>query len=219
MSAAAIQGWLTGCGHERYRADQIVDWIYAKGASDFAGMTNLSKALRGWLGERADVFRSEVLQTSVGADGTQKLLLGWPDGTSVETVWIPEAMRNTACVSSQVGCPVGCRFCASGRDGVVRSLTAGEIVEQAVRVARLVMEAGGGRLSNVVLMGMGEPLANYDAVMEAVRIMTAPWGLNIGARKITLSTVGLPAQIRRLAGEGLQLNLALSLHAPPRRTR
>ena len=223
---AALRHWLVENGQPRYRADQIADWIYVKHAERFDQMTNLSKTLREWLGEHADVYRARVAAESVAQDGTRKLLLTWPDDQSVETVWIPEADRHTACLSSQVGCPVGCRFCASGMAGVQRNLTAGEIVEQALRVRRLVTAAGveaadsaGYRLSNIVLMGMGEPLANYDAVVQAIRILNAPWGLGIGARKITLSTVGLPKQIRRLADEGLQLNLALSLHAPDQALR
>lgn len=216
-----LREWLVQSGQQRYRADQIVDWVYAKGADDFAEMTNLSKALRAWLGENAEIFRSRTQVESTAPDGTRKLLLSWPDETAVESVWIPAEGRHTACISSQVGCPVGCRFCASGVDGVVRNLTAGEIVEQSLRIARLVARSAveqpeaerSPKLTHVVLMGMGEPLANYDAVVQAIRVLNAPWGLNIGARRITLSTVGLPRQIRRLADEGLQLNLALSLHA------
>ncbi|MBU0638295.1 MAG: 23S rRNA (adenine(2503)-C(2))-methyltransferase RlmN [Planctomycetes bacterium] len=213
----ALRQWVEQHGHQRYRADQIAEWLFARGADTFAAMTNLSKALRAWLDEHAIIYRSHVARESQAGDGTRKLLLSWPDDTSVETVWIPDGRRNTACVSSQVGCPVGCRFCASGLGGFQRNLTAGEIVEQALRVRRLI-ESGepgstAGRLTNVVMMGMGEPLANYAAVIAAIRIINAPWGLGIGARKITLSTVGLPKQIRRLAQEDLQINLALSLHA------
>ncbi len=221
----ALRQWLVASGHERYRADQVADWVYTKGAETFEQMSNLSQALRTWLSERAEVYRSQVAAESASTDGTRKLLLRWPDDTAVETVWIPEPERHTACLSSQVGCPVGCRFCASGLQGVKRNLTAGEIVEQALRIHRLVAAQPaadgerGPRLSNIVLMGMGEPLANYDAVIRAIRILNAPWGLGIGARKITLSTVGLPKQIRRLAAEGLQLNLALSLHAPDQKLR
>ncbi len=249
-----LQAWLVGRGEAKYRAQQILDWVYAKGAETFQQMTNLSKPLRAKLAEHADAYRSRIAAERVSADGTRKLLLRWPDGATVETVWIPEEGRNTACLSSQVGCPVGCAFCASGQGGAVRNLTAGEIVEQALRVRALVQsdpqagpasepdaprsdtppapepragssadESGARlrnrRLSNIVLMGMGEPLANYEQVLRAIRIMNAPWGLNIGARKITLSTVGLPKQIRRLADEGLQLNLALSLHAPEQELR
>ncbi|MCK4342062.1 MAG: 23S rRNA (adenine(2503)-C(2))-methyltransferase RlmN [Phycisphaerae bacterium] len=217
---SALRDWLVAGGQAPYRADQISAWIYAKNADAFSQMTNVSKSLRLWLAEHADIARARLAAESTARDGTRKLLLTWPDGQSVETVWIPDGERNTACVSTQVGCPVGCRFCASGLSGLQRNLTAGEIVEQAWRIRRLIGSAGVDadgshppRLTNVVLMGIGEPLANYDAVVKAIRIMNASWGLGIGARKITLSTVGLPVQIRRLADEGLQLNLALSLHA------
>ena len=217
QSQAELRAWFEARGHPTYRADQVLEWIHDRRVDTFDAMTNLSKSLRGWLAGRAEIGRAEVAAESAANDGTRKLLLTWPDGQSVETVWIPEPDRHTACVSSQVGCPVGCRFCASGLAGVQRNLTAGEIVEQAWQIQRWIEQAdsasAGGRLTNIVLMGMGEPLANYDAVVQAIRILNAPWGAGIGARRITLSTVGLPKQIRRLADEGLQLNLALSLHA------
>jgi 23S rRNA (adenine2503-C2)-methyltransferase len=226
VEPSGLRAWFEQLDQPRYRVEQVLDWIYVKGAAAFEQMTNLSKTLRAALTERADIFRAELVTESVATDGTRKLLLKWPDGQTVETVWIPDAERHTACLSSQVGCAVGCQFCASGLDGLQRNLTTGEIVEQAVRVSRLVTqsqpatpEARPARLSHIVLMGMGEPLANYDAVLAAIRILNAPWGLNIGARKITLSTVGLPKQIRQLADEGLQLNLALSLHAPEQELR
>ncbi|MBL8878823.1 MAG: 23S rRNA (adenine(2503)-C(2))-methyltransferase RlmN [Phycisphaerales bacterium] len=212
LTSPDLRRWMGEAGHSPYRADQILEWIYRHGVDDFAKMTNLSKALRDWLSEHAVILKSTVTRMSASADGTRKLLLTWPDGRSIETVWIPDTDRNTACVSSQVGCPVGCRFCASGLTGVERDLTTGEIVEQAARVRNLIGPEA--RLNNIVFMGMGEPLANYDNVIAAIRILNAPWGLNIGARKFTVSTVGLPKQIRRLADEELQLNLALSLHAP-----
>ncbi|TWT45196.1 putative dual-specificity RNA methyltransferase RlmN [Phycisphaerae bacterium RAS1] len=220
-SADDLRVWLVANGHQKYRSAQLVDWIYAKNAETFEQMTNLSKPLRTWLTENAHLYRSTVARSQAAADGTQKFLLTFADGRSVESVWIPENQRHTACISSQVGCPVGCKFCASGLTGVERNLTAGEIVEQVLRVRRTVADTTApahdgqpARLSNVVFMGMGEPLANYHEVMAAVRIINASWGCGIGARKITISTVGLPRQIRMLAEEELQLNLALSLHAP-----
>ncbi|MBI5865808.1 MAG: 23S rRNA (adenine(2503)-C(2))-methyltransferase RlmN [Planctomycetes bacterium] len=228
---------LVAIGQTKFRARQILEWVYRRGAADFALMTNLSKDFRTWLDQHAVVRTARVSRESVAGDGTRKLLLTLPDGADVETVWIPTDRRHTACISSQVGCPVGCRFCASGLDGVERNLTAGEIVEQAYAIQELINKTApaceqpaaaadaldtapgehrsstGGRLSNIVLMGMGEPLANYANVIRAIRILNAPWGMGVGARKITLSTVGLPAQIRKLADEDLQLNLALSLHA------
>lgn len=222
LTLEELSAWLESEGLERFRARQILQWIYEHDAQQFDQMTNLSKPLRAWLAERAVICGMTPAADHASTDGAHKLLLACADGAAVETVWIPAEDRHTACLSSQVGCPVGCRFCASGIDGVQRDLTAGEIVEQALHIRRLVRQSAAAeasdarpaRLSNIVLMGMGEPLANYDEVMRAIRILNAPWGLNIGARKITISTVGLPKQIRRLAEENLQLNLALSLHAP-----
>jgi len=214
-----LRAWFEARGERAYRADQVLEWVHGRHAGDFAQMTNVAKALRSDLAGAMTILAATVTRASSATDGTRKLLLAWPDGATVETVWIPEAQRDTACISSQSGCPVGCRFCASGIDGLGRNLSAAEIVEQAVRVRRLVRAAtpvgeGERRLSNIVFMGMGEPLANYSAVVQALRIINAPWGLDIGARRITVSTVGLPRQIRKLADEGLQINLALSLHAP-----
>lgn len=217
QSQSELRAWFETHGQPAYRANQVLEWIHTHHVDTFDAMTNLSKSLRGWLADQAEIGRAQVAAESAAADGTRKLLLTWPDGHSVETVWIPEEDRHTVCISSQVGCPVGCRFCASGLDGVQRNLTPGEIVEQAWQIQRRIRQANsasaGDRLTNIVLMGMGEPLANYDAVVQAIRVLNAPWGTGIGARRITLSTVGLPKQIRRLADEGLQLNLALSLHA------
>ncbi len=226
----SLRAWLAERGQAPFRAAQLLEWVHRKGVTEFAAMSNLSKAFREELAQQAAILTTTIARESVAEDGTRKLLLSMADGATIETVWIPSEDRHTACLSSQVGCPVGCKFCASGIDGVERNLTAGEIVEQAVRVSQLIRShalpppaapvAGTtfapaeARLSNIVMMGMGEPLANYEQVVQALRILNAPWGLGIGARKITLSTVGLPAQIRKLAGEGLQINLARSLHAP-----
>jgi len=219
-----LEGFTAWCGEHdlpAYRAQQVFEWVYRKGATDFAQMTNLSKALRELLAEHWTIFSSNIVRRQESKDGTNKLLLEWPDGATSECVHIPDENRRTACISSQVGCPVGCRFCASGLGGLQRQLTAGQIVEQAMRVRQLceVTDAGGSvseshRLSNIVFMGLGEPLGNYAAVVTAIRIINAEWGITVGARKITVSTVGLPSQIRRLAKENLQINLALSLHAP-----
>lgn len=206
-------------GLEPYRAAQLGRWVWEKGAASVEAMTDLSKEARQRLSSRAMVRGGQVADISRAGDGTSKLLIRWTDGACVECVWIPDERRHTACLSSQVGCPVGCRFCASGLEGVERNLTAGEIVEQAMQIRALLPP--GERLSNVVMMGMGEPLANYAAVVKAIRLLNAPPpdGMGIGARRITLSTVGLPAQIRRLAGEGLSINLALSLHCPDEKLR
>lgn len=195
-----------------YRAKQVYEWVFGRGAESFEAMSNLSKPLRAMLAEHWTLFDSEIVQRQESTDGTVKLLLAWPDRATSECVLIPDEKRRTACISSQVGCPVGCAFCASGIGGLQRQLTAGEIVEQAMRIRQLCDEKH--PLSNIVFMGLGEPLANYGPVMAAVRVINSDQGLNIGARKITISTVGLPGQIRKLAREGLQVNLAISLHAP-----
>ena len=218
MNLQELSDALAGMGEKPFRAKQIVQWIFVKRATCFEEMTDLSQALRKSLSGRFTIYTSKVVRRDVSSDGTVKLLLQWPDGATSECVVIPAPRRTTVCVSSQVGCPVGCRFCASGLGGLQRNLTAGQIMEQVLR-ASAEADTGGGRLSNIVFMGLGEPLANYNAVIKAVRLINAPWGMNIGARKITISTVGLPKQIRKLAEEGLQLNLALSLHAPNDRLR
>ncbi len=197
----------------RFRSNQIRDWVYNKNVTDPEQMLNLSKLDRKFLADRVDFLTSAITRRQDSADGTIKLLLIWPDGSNAETVMIPDADRRTACVSSQVGCPVGCAFCASGMGGVKGNLSAGQIVEQVVRL-NLILAGSQERISNVVFMGMGEPLANYANVMSAIRILHDPKCLNIGGRKITVSTVGVPSRIRDLAGESLPLNLALSLHAP-----
>jgi 23S rRNA (adenine2503-C2)-methyltransferase len=198
---------------ESFRTKQVIDWVYQHGATSFEAMTNLSKLLRTRLTENFDLFAGKIVRRLASEDGTVKLLVAWPDGATSECVMIPSETRRTACISSQVGCPAQCKFCASGVGGLERNLTTGEILEQALLISAEA-QATGVRLSNIVFMGSGEPLVNYDNVMRAIRTINAADGLGIGARKITVSTVGVPRQIRRLADEGLQVNLALSLHAP-----
>jgi 23S rRNA (adenine2503-C2)-methyltransferase len=210
-SAEQLAEWCTARELPPYRARQVLEWIYQHDAESFDQMTSLTKALREQLAEHFDIYASRLTARQESADGTVKLLLEWPDSATTECVLIPEARRQTACISSQVGCPVRCVFCASGLNGLQKNLTAGQIVEQALRVRQQL--PAGQRLSHVVLMGLGEPLANYDAVVRALRTLNAPWALDIAARRLTVSTVGLPSQIRRLADEGLQVNLALSVHA------
>ncbi|MFQ5413772.1 MAG: 23S rRNA (adenine(2503)-C(2))-methyltransferase RlmN [Phycisphaerae bacterium] len=212
QTPASLRAMLASWGEPAYRAAQILDWVYARGVEHYADMTNVSKRLRERLSHDVPLYTSTVAARQVARDRTTKLLLAWPDGTTSECVLIPDGDRRTACISTQVGCPAGCVFCASGLDGLQRSLSAGEIVEQAMRVRRLCGAAS--RLTNVVFMGLGEPLANYASTVRAVRTINADWGMGIGARKITVSTVGLPSQMRRLADEGLQVTLAVSLHAP-----
>jgi 23S rRNA (adenine2503-C2)-methyltransferase len=201
----AARGW------PGFRADQVYQWVYQKGITDPALMTNLSKGDRATLAAAFTFSAASIAVHQVSNDATHKLLLNWANGANAETVMIPDGPRRTACVSSQVGCPVGCRFCASGANGVKGNLTAAQIVEQVFELNQVL---GKERISNVVFMGMGEPLANYANVMTAVRILHDPKGFNIGARKITISTVGVPSKMKELAHEDLPLNLAISLHAP-----
>lgn len=203
--------WLSEHSIESYRADQILQWIYRRGVSDYALMNNLPGRLRELLAKNFLLRSGSVQKTVSSPDGAIKLLLRWRDGALTETVLMEAGTRRTVCVSSQVGCPVRCVFCASGLDGLQRSLEAGEIVEQVLRAQEQLQE--GERISNVVVMGMGEPLANYDETLKAVKIINADWGPAIGARHITISTIGLPDQIRKLADEPLQITLAVSLHA------
>jgi len=195
-------------GQPDYRARQLFSWLH-RGAQ-FAEMTDLSRSLRERLAKIAAAGTLELAAEETAADGATKFGFRTNDGHLIETVFIPYSRRNTVCVSSQIGCAFRCRFCATGKQGLTRDLTAGEIVEQVVRAQRASQP---NRISNVVFMGMGEPLANYDSVLRAVRLINSPLGLAIGARHLAISTCGLPDQIRRLAGEGLQVALAISLHA------
>jgi 23S rRNA (adenine2503-C2)-methyltransferase len=206
---AEIRGW----GWPKFRAAQIREWVYQRGVTNAGAMTNLSLYHRRELSERVNVATGDIAANQLSSDGTRKLLITWPGGASAETVMIPDADRRTACISSQVGCPVGCKFCASGLNGVKGNLRPDQIVEQVYQL-NLLLRPESERITNIVFMGMGEPLANYANVMDAVRILHDPSCFNIGARRITISTVGVPAKMRELANENLPLNLAISLHAP-----
>jgi 23S rRNA (adenine2503-C2)-methyltransferase len=212
---ADLEAWMEDHGRPRFHARQVRRWVFERRATDFSLMTDLPADLRRDLAHDFMIFSGAEVERSISPDGTAKLLLRWPDGASTESVMIPAEddgrLRRTVCLSTQVGCDVGCRFCASGIGGVWRNLTVGEVLEQALRVAAE-LDARGEALTHVVFMGMGEPLANYDVTVEAVRQLNRLLG--IGRRHITVSTVGLPKQIRRLADENLQATLALSLHAP-----
>jgi len=193
-----------------FRARQVAEWIWTKGVCDFEQMSNLSRDLRAKLAERTVVLTGRVAARADADDGVVKLLIEQADGEAVECVLIPDGSRRTVCVSTQAGCAMGCAFCASAIGGLGRSLTAGEIVEQIFHVR----VATGERATNVVLMGTGEPLANYDASVAALRAITDADRLGISPRRVTLSTVGFPKEIRRLAKEDLPITLAVSLHAP-----
>jgi 23S rRNA (adenine2503-C2)-methyltransferase len=219
---ARFQEW----SQPAYRVDQLLDWLYARRATSWDAMTNLPKALRDRLRGGYSLRVLEFVRKHGARDTTQKFLWKLTDGQFIESVLIPanpalygeDSDRHTLCVSTQVGCAYGCKFCASGLDGWKRNLTAAEIVEQVLAVERWHLRenpqaAPGPRLvDNLVIMGMGEPLANYDNLLKALKILNAPWGGGIGARKITVSTSGLAPEIRKLADEPLQFRLAISLH-------
>ena len=200
-----------------YRGGQIADWLYQKRVTSFAEMTNLPHALRTKLADNLCFGKIEVVRVLGSKDTTRKFLFRLSDNNLIESVLIPASPalygspsdRRTICVSTQVGCAYGCKFCASGLDGWKRNLRANEIVNQIMAVE----EESGERIDNIVFMGMGEPLANYDNLLRAIQIINAPWGIGIGARHITISTSGLVPQIRKLADQALQIRLAVSLHS------
>lgn len=211
LTRPELDALLTSWQQPRFRAGQLWSWLYDKLAADFESMTDLPEALRRQLGETCTLGVLRVVAERTSGDGTTKRVCELPDGQLIESVLMPyDDDRRTACISTQAGCAMGCVFCATGQMGFARHLSAAEIVEQAVHFARQ-LHREGERLSNVVLMGMGEPFHNYDASLGAVRRLMADLG--IGARHITISTVGLVPQIRRFADEGLQVRLAVSLHA------
>ena len=199
---------LTERGLRAFRADQILQALYRDYITDWDQATTLPKDFRETLKQEFPLTHAETLEVAESADGTKKLLLGFADGQSVETVLIPATGRFTQCISTQVGCAMGCAFCASGSQGVVRSLTADEIVAEYMAGRRL------GEITNIVVMGMGEPFANYDETLRALKLINAGRGPNLGARHITLSTCGVVPGFARLANEGIQFELSVSLHAP-----
>lgn len=211
-SLQAISDFLTAHGEKAFRAKQIRQWIWQRGATDFEEMTNLPKATRELLAEGWYFDRLEAHRVQTATDGTVKTAWRLQDGEVVESVLIPGDRKFTVCVSSQVGCKLGCKFCATGTLGFKRNLTPGEIFQQ-VTEARKAAEAQGVPLSNIVFMGMGEPLLNYDNVLAAIERITAEDGLAMSPYRITLSTAGIPAGIRRLADDGVRFNLAVSLHS------
>ncbi len=203
---------LEGMQQPGYRAEQILRQVFARQARDYAAMTDLPAALRAALPDRLPVLSSTVGRRTQSADGTIKLLVRLHDGETVECVMIPEGKRRTVCLSTQVGCPVACIFCASGAAGVKRNLAACEIVEQALHLQDAL--PAGERVNSVVVMGMGEPFLNYDRLVRALETLHAPWGMGIGMHHITVSTVGVIEKIEAFAGHPLASNLAVSLHAP-----
>jgi 23S rRNA (adenine2503-C2)-methyltransferase len=216
MPPEQLQQAVEACGGRAFAAKQLADWLYAKRVTDLDAMTNLSKPLRAALAERYALLTSEVAAVEDSGEGTTKLALRLADGLVIECVLMLEhgegGERVTACISTQAGCAMGCRFCASGMLGLKRHLTPGEILEQFYHLDAL-LKPRGKWLTNVVVMGMGEPLHNFDGLMGALAVLNAEWGFHFGARRVTVSTVGLPERIRELAEQGYAFNLAISLHA------
>jgi 23S rRNA (adenine2503-C2)-methyltransferase len=217
LSHGELEQFVLDLGQERYRAKQLVKWLYQKGTINFDEMTDLSKPLRETLHQKAFIscLTSKKVETSL--DGSRKFLFPLVDGHSVESVLIPDESRLTLCISTQVGCPLSCRFCLTGRMGFVRNLAPSEMLNQILAVQR--EWAAHGRITNIVLMGMGEPLANYDNTVRAIEIMQYELGLGLSARRITLSTAGLVPQMERLITAGLRFQLAVSLNAADDDTR
>lgn len=215
LSREALTAALAELGQPSYRSRQIVRWLYGRGVTSFAEMTDLSAGLREQLVARYSLGTPSLVERQVSEDGTRKYLWRLADGVAVESVGIPAVDRLTVCFSTQAGCAMGCSFCATGRGGLIRDLSVGEMVDQ----VRLIAVDFDKRVTNVVAMGQGEPFANYNASLEALRIMNSPDGLGIGARHITVSTCGLLPGIRRLAEEPEQFTLAISLHSAIQETR
>lgn len=212
LTLAELSKWLVEKGHKSFRAGQVQNWLTQRRAESFEAMSDLPKSLRQELETTFRLWTANVDAHQTSSDGTEKLLFKLADGGKIECVLLREENRRSICVSSQVGCAMGCVFCASGLDGVDRNLSHGEILEQMLRLQRLLPSEE--RLSHIVMMGMGEPLANLDAVLAALEVAKDPKGLGISPRRITISTVGLPAAIDRLARHSTPFQLAISLHAP-----
>ena len=211
-----LQEKLDELGEPKYRAGQIADWLHKKRVTSFDEMTDLPQSLRAELARQFSFDKIDIVRVLGSKDSTQKFLFRLPDGNLIESVLIPaspalygeKSDRRTICISTQVGCAYGCKFCASGLEGFSRNLRANEIVNQIIAIERASVE----RIDNIVFMGMGEPFANFENLTRAIRIINSPWGLGIGARHITVSTSGLVPQIRKLADEPTQVRLAVSLH-------
>jgi len=212
LSFNELSAYLIQRRQPAFRVNQIRRWLFEKCATEFGEMSNLSRPLRDELAENYSIGRLRILRRAESRDGTVKFLFGLGDGANIESVLIPEARRLTLCISTQAGCGFGCAFCATATLGLTRNLTAGEIVEQVLEASRAI--PGQRRITHIVLMGMGEPLANYAPTLKALEIITDnEWGVGLSPRRVTLSTVGLVPQIQKLMVE-TRVNLAISLHAP-----
>lgn len=211
MSLEEIESFISSLGKEKYRARQIMKWLYSQGAKSFDEMTTLSRAVRNQLNEMACITLPEIARVQQSSDGTRKILFRLQDNSFIESVLIPGKHNWTACISTQVGCHMGCRFCFTARQGFRRNLKPSEITGQLTMLQFYLPE--GPEIKNIVMMGMGEPLANYRNTLKAIRIITSDYGLGFSTRKITLSTSGITPMIEQL-GRDLCINLAISLNAP-----
>lgn len=209
LSLEELSSYLGNNHYPKYHAQQILSWVYQKQAEDFSSMSNISLSLRKNLEEKFCLSRINLIKKLISKDATRKYLFGLDDKNTIESVLIPHKQRNTICLSTQVGCKYCCRFCASGATGFVRNLNQAEILNQILGVKRDIK----GKINNIVFMGIGEPLDNYDTLLSSIRIINAKYAFNIGQRKITISTAGLVDGINRLAKEGLQVELSVSLHS------
>jgi len=209
-----MEDLVSSLGEKPYRVHQIYEWVFQKEVSSIGEMTNLSKNLRNQLSELSYISRLSIADKRVSKDGTEKYLLMLEDGNSIESVLIPDEDRLTLCISTQVGCKLNCAFCLTGKGGFIRNLNHYEIIEQILSVRREKKD-----IINIVLMGMGEPLDNYENVIKSIKTMISPHGLKIPAKRITLSTSGLIPEIKKLAKENLKINLAVSLNASDNETR
>lgn len=215
LDESGLRDFFASIGEKPYRAEQILRWVYHRQEDDFDAMTDLGKVLRQKLSEVAEIRTPRIVSEKVSVDGTVKWLMGLPGGNAVETVFIPEPGRGTLCVSSQVGCALNCTFCSTGAQGFARNLTTAEIIGQVWLAARALGHERNGarRITNVVMMGMGEPLLNFPAVIPALRLMRADLGFGLASRRVTVSTAGLVPGILDLK-EAVDVALAVSLHAP-----
>lgn len=219
MSVEEIKSWFRSIGQPEFRAKQLLEWLYEKNETDLQKMTNLSAELRAKLQEEVALSRLKLASIQESDDGqTQKFLWELHDGSFVESVLISSDERRTVCVSTQVGCPARCAFCASGREGLIRNLDVDEVVGQVYFINDWLIKKG-ERVSHIVYMGMGEPFRNYDTVVQSIRLFIHPDMLNISQRRITVSTVGVVEGIQQFALEDLKVNLVLSLHAPNQKLR
>lgn len=219
LSLDEIKNFLTKKGEKAFRAKQIYEWLWKKPVGSFDGMTNLSKDLRNLLKENYTIQAVEIDNIQVSKDKTIKLAFRLFDNALVEGVLIPTDNRSTACISTQVGCNLGCEFCATGKMGLKRNLSVGEIFHQVVEIMKLAKEKYNLSLTNIVLMGMGEPLLNYDNVLKSMEMVSSSDGLAMSPQRITLSTVGLPRMIKKLADDNVKFNLAISLHSANNKKR